>query len=336
MRSVYFLVGIFVPFAYGAGEFLVLHHPKSVVFKSHEVIKESLLKEVYSAAVGFTTQQDTNWQGMYLSDPFHLAEALVIVEVDGVATLGTAKGHRFPLRTDEEADSTYNALEKRIKEHSPSDSNNLVHIDLSEGITAIEKYEIFSGIKNAIPESYVSGNLKASVEEDRLFLEEVAMLNAVADRIESGVVKRDYKIDVFWFKIAGLHAVSDLHGENSTSTKEAKQILTEAILKLNEAYKRVYNGAVLTTIIVSDASHTRTSRSLMQANEETKAKADDEPKNLAKNYNENYPVMFNIMLWYGVLMVFTLMAICMFIGNMDPGRDSIIYRMTSTRIKKDN
>lgn len=24
------------------------------------------------------------------------------------------------------------------------------------------------------------------------------------------------------------------------------------------------------------------------------------------------------------------------IGNMDPGRDSIIYRMTSTRIKKDN
>lgn len=329
-------MGLFVPFVCGAGEFTILHHPKSAVFKGHEAIKQSLLKEVYSAAVGFTTQQDTNWQGMYLTDPFHLAEAIVTVEVDGVTSLGTAKGHRFPLRTDEDEDTTYNALERRVREHSPSDSNHLVYIDLSEGISAIEKYHIFSGIKNVIPESYVSVNLKASVEEDRIFLEEVAMLNAIADRIETGEVKRDYKIDVYWFKISGLHAVSDLHGENSTSTKEAKQILTEAILKLNEAYKRAYNGAVLTTIVVSDASHTRVSRSLMQSNDEN-AKADGEmPLNLAKNYNENYPVMFNIMLWYGVLMVFTLMAICMFIGNMDPGRDSIIYRMTSTRIKKDN
>lgn len=35
-------------------------------------------------------------------------------------------------------------------------------------------------------------------------------------------------------------------------------------------------------------------------------------------------------------MVFSLLAISMAIGGMDPGRDSIIYRMTSTRMKKDN
>jgi len=32
----------------------------------------------------------------------------------------------------------------------------------------------------------------------------------------------------------------------------------------------------------------------------------------------------------------SLLAICYAIAAMDPGRDSIIYRMTSTRIKKDN
>lgn len=58
--------------------------------------------------------------------------------------------------------------------------------------------------------------------------------------------------------------------------------------------------------------------------------------NLAKSYQQNYSVMFNIILWFGVVMFFSLLAICMAIGNMDPGRDSIIYRMTSTRIKKDN
>lgn len=58
--------------------------------------------------------------------------------------------------------------------------------------------------------------------------------------------------------------------------------------------------------------------------------------NLAKEYAESYPVVFNIILWFGVVMFFSLLAICLAIGNMDPGRDSIIYRMTSTRIKKEN
>lgn len=57
---------------------------------------------------------------------------------------------------------------------------------------------------------------------------------------------------------------------------------------------------------------------------------------MAKEYGEDYPVIFNIILWFGIIMLFSLLAICMAIGYMDPGRDSIIYRMTSTRMKKDN
>lgn len=58
--------------------------------------------------------------------------------------------------------------------------------------------------------------------------------------------------------------------------------------------------------------------------------------NLAPAYSENYPVIFNIILWFGVVLAFSLLAISYAIATMDPGRDSIIYRMTSTRIKKDN
>lgn len=58
--------------------------------------------------------------------------------------------------------------------------------------------------------------------------------------------------------------------------------------------------------------------------------------NLSAEYDDSYPVIFNIILWFGVAMLFSLIAICHVIGTMDPGRDSIIYRMTSTRMKKDN
>lgn len=62
----------------------------------------------------------------------------------------------------------------------------------------------------------------------------------------------------------------------------------------------------------------------------------NEDLNLAKAYDDNYPVIFNIILWLGVVIAFSLFAISYAIATMDPGRDSIIYRMTSTRIKKDN
>lgn len=58
--------------------------------------------------------------------------------------------------------------------------------------------------------------------------------------------------------------------------------------------------------------------------------------NLAKTYTDDYPVIFNIILWFGVVLAFSLLAISYAIAYMDPGRDSIIYRMTSNRIKKDN
>ncbi|XP_043247992.1 ATPase H(+)-transporting accessory protein 2 isoform X2 [Colletes gigas] len=58
--------------------------------------------------------------------------------------------------------------------------------------------------------------------------------------------------------------------------------------------------------------------------------------NLAKVYSADYPIIFNILLWFGVVFVFSLLAICIAISQMDPGRDSIIYRMTSNRMKKDN
>lgn len=53
-------------------------------------------------------------------------------------------------------------------------------------------------------------------------------------------------------------------------------------------------------------------------------------------YPEDYAAIFNILLWFGVVFVFTLIAIVYALMDMDPGRDSIIYRMTSTRMKKDN
>lgn len=84
-------------------------------------------------------------------------------------------------------------------------------------------------------------------------------------KIEASPVKNDYIPDVYWFRVTALHALVDLHGENSTAAKEAKQLLNDVIIRLNNAFVRSYHGKVLVSVIVSDASHTRRTRSILAA-----------------------------------------------------------------------
>lgn len=57
--------------------------------------------------------------------------------------------------------------------------------------------------------------------------------------------------------------------------------------------------------------------------------------NVASDYNEDYPAVFNIILWTMVILALTVYGISWGMWNMDPGKDSIIYRMTAQRQRRD-
>ncbi|VDN58652.1 unnamed protein product [Dracunculus medinensis] len=51
--------------------------------------------------------------------------------------------------------------------------------------------------------------------------------------------------------------------------------------------------------------------------------------------SEDYPAMFAIFAGCGIILSVSVFFIVVGLWNMDPGKDSIIYRMTTTRMKKD-
>lgn len=61
----------------------------------------------------------------------------------------------------------------------------------------------------------------------------------------------------------------------------------------------------------------------------------DNPYNLAYKYNYDYAVIFNIILWLMIILALAVIAISYNLWNMDPGYDSIIYRMTNQKIRLD-
>jgi len=57
--------------------------------------------------------------------------------------------------------------------------------------------------------------------------------------------------------------------------------------------------------------------------------------NLGKSYSDIYPAIFNIILWLMIALGLAVASVSYCIWFMDPGRDSVIYRMTANRMKKD-
>lgn len=115
-----------------------------------------------------------------------------------------------------------------------------------------------------------------------------------------------------------------------TSESEANKLLTTTLKKLNDVIQKVYENEALVAVITipSIAHQSRSKRAAEDGTEENK-------HNLADLASANYPVVFNIILWFSLVMVFALVAISLALGNVED-KDSIIYRMTGARGKKDN
>lgn len=122
------------------------------------------------------------------------------------------------------------------------------------------------------------------------------------------------------------------HDPSTPAYLESFKILRSAISSLDNAANKAFNGNGFISVLAT-AGTIQHSRAKRQA-EATPAASNEH--GIVDGYDSNYPVIFNIVLWFTILMLLVLLAISLAIGGMDPGRDSIIYRMTSTRMKKDN
>lgn len=328
------IAALCVAAAAAEGEVQILHSPDSLHFHGHERLSQDTLQEVLSASLGFTIEKSSDWKGLRILDPFQYSEAVVVLVVDGVKSLDSRipHAHRYPVTTTEHEEDTWQALRSRIDARFPHKvhNNSVYRVDLQD-IVMGDKSPLLDGVKVAQDARQYEA-LDSEIDEDAGFLKEVQVLKALTHQIETRGTSHDGLPDLYWIVLRGLHAVADRHTAEAAAVKEAKDIVSDAARALSDAFSAVYDGRVLVATFCTDSSHTRRARSLLQDGSDSTADFADPPA----EYSEDYPVIFNIILWFSVVLVFALIAITVAIADMDPGRDSIIYRMTSTRMKKDN
>lgn len=319
-RTIFLLFSLFV--AANCDQLSVLFSPKALEFRGHARLDVDSLPDVFGASLGYSVAKPTEWDGLTVRDPFNLANGVVIVVAEGIDSLKLENAHSYELYGGSGSESVSELM------HKTADHNGIsFEIDLKE---SSDSFSTPLGNVQPDDDEVQPQYLKAkSNKADADFLRQLAFINGLSDLL---VTSTDENIPAVHIVRVSLEALLAAHEPSSPAFAEAKKLLTTALLELQTAAEKAFDGAVVVGLVTS--TEAPLVRSKRQAEKPKQGETQD--FNIAKKYDSNYPVIFNIILWFSVVLVFSLLAISIAIATMDPGRDSIIYRMTSTRMKKDN
>lgn len=294
----------------GNGELTIHHSPNGINFKGSEPIDSSELPNILTTAIGSSSNMDDSWEGLTILTPFNYPKIAVIVEIEGLATVKVGD-NTYPLRT-----TINHQLTKDI-------------FTLKLGGNVITQNDIISA---DVTDDFKMEKLNPTDEAVIEFVKDLKLLKNLRQQVEKKI-----DVDAVWIQLKGLNRIVQLYGQSSGQSSEAVEILKNALDQLESNLENVYGEKFLLASITDDNHHTRHVRAADNNNSKPAADPKIKPNiNLSKRYDQNYSAIFNIILWTSIFLIAALISTAVFICTLDPGRDSIIYRMTTQRIKKEN
>lgn len=119
--------------ALASGELSILQSPPSIEFKGSDSLESETLSDVFAASIGYSVENPSGWNGLYINNPFNTPKSLLIVYVDGVEKLNLDKSKNYRLIGSASGDSL-NQLSSTVRQ-----SNSVVDLDLTQDFDSVRK-----------------------------------------------------------------------------------------------------------------------------------------------------------------------------------------------------
>ncbi|KAL5005120.1 hypothetical protein ScPMuIL_018576 [Solemya velum] len=332
-------------------ELVITHKPQYMTFQpTSSQLQASDIHKVISHSVGVSPGSDFQWGGLLHGSMFQRPKANVLISVIGYAgkdanplKLNTVA--KYSVENDVPAVDT-NYLSKLFRGAFIDQNPLMVDASVDQDMFNIQtEQEVFRKLPNTMlkmADRLMAGDsviqhlglrsLNTSTHSDLGLMGELQTMQDVVNTIrESPSLLKSKSPDLLSFTISGIKRVVDQHGEASPQAAEATNLVTDFIHKMTDEMRQLYKDNVVVEVLTMSPPP----KGLVRKVRSLKAMAAPKSLNLAPQYSEDFPVFFNIILWMVILIGITSFATSYAIWNMDPGRDSIIYRMTSQRLKKD-
>ncbi|XP_054724962.1 renin receptor-like [Uloborus diversus] len=352
--SIIFLTGI-LGCVYSVEEVVVVHAPDSVKFLSSEPIRSSSLGDIFSAMLAYTTRSKVEWHSMAAVTPWKRPEALAILEILGfdnnidlpldgskflLENVGDIAGQfDLPAHRSEERYFGKNGIMLHMHTGDELHESKIVQPVLLKSLPADpEKRLQLAMIDSELGQLIKDSTFNISVPSDVKLLTELATVKEFLKALSTHKsVVHDNIPDIYWLKLEGFENIVSTYGSNSFQFREGLRLLRQIISEFERVLRNTYDDNVVVVVIKENnipLSLSHRARKLLEATTEA-PDVRTNPYNLATKWDPMFPVTFMLMVFIGIVLTLSVLGISVAMWNMDPGRDSIIYRMTSQRMKKD-
>ncbi|RXG67359.1 Renin receptor [Armadillidium vulgare] len=294
------------------GEVTVNYSPSSLRFGSAGSLHTSEFDDVITTCMGYTPESLT-WRGLTVTSAFKYPVASVIF---GLKTEGVSikiEGISYELKEDVSLSNTFDAVKSLIG----SRAQRPVHF---------EKINVLDLI------SVAESKTLESTECSGLFIPQEISTFPNPDFIKKNSSASTNGQDIIFIQVESFAPLVVTYGAASPQVKEAIDLIRNALEQAKYVIRSLFEDKVIMFAAqVSSQNHIRRRRDVVIGAPQN----DSTSHNLAAEYGEDFPVIFNIVLILSIILIVAIIAVSVSMAFMDPGRDSIIYRMTNPRMKKD-
>uniref|UniRef100_A0A131YWD1 Renin receptor n=1 Tax=Rhipicephalus appendiculatus TaxID=34631 RepID=A0A131YWD1_RHIAP len=348
--------------------------PQAVKFVSCETIKSSQIGDVLSSILGFTVKPSDPWNSLAPVNPFKVPKTTLVLDFDGFDgdTTLDVSGKNFPLENDVSLQQQLELLSERTLERFAEQEPVVLYMKTGEKLYGAKMAypellltvspEVDSRLKEAVKDAELAkvlrdGTFNVSLPGDDQFAVELHTAKLMLEQLSRQATKGSTAPSVVWLRLSGLRHVVDRYTEESYQASHALRLIREFVDKAKNTLKKAYGDRALLVVITQNdktAGVVRKARSLLAVGDENEPPQKAEPAapppgeaaapaatkdggswNLATPWDHEAHVAFVLIGFVLLLLALALFGISVGLWFMDPGRDSIIYRMTTQRMKRD-
>lgn len=320
----------------------IAHSPSYVKFdNSNADISLSEVEKVLEALFGFTNHQDLKYAGLGALNPYELPSSAVLLSLYGGDNyMQQSQGHKVNLKVDD-VHVTLSALKHRLNQVY---SHQVQVIELNHNSQPGDLSGLLMGmdgskqVANKLVGDLRPGTVLVNSTDPQVerLLTQVSLVLQTLARISQPIeADQPGPADFYSFELE-LPVIGD-----EAVNGEVNALVTSLSDKIEQVMREIY-GEDYVSLVLSlpkdSIKLSRKARSLLAEKTPAESSTMDDliaKAGVADEWTEDYPVIFHIILWLTVFMALLVIFVTVGMMSMDPGTDSIIYRMTTTRMKKD-
>uniref|UniRef100_A0A0N5C7C4 Renin receptor n=1 Tax=Strongyloides papillosus TaxID=174720 RepID=A0A0N5C7C4_STREA len=299
--------------------------PSSISIPDSSEVDDFLLSSISTLnnnLMGLSAKMDKEFID-FTGDLFSRPKALVVIQVKGVEEIGGTSSGEY--KSTDEGVVDVSSTEDIIKETYGSSAQynildgSIVGGKLAESIKSFDVSE--DSVKTKIP----------------LLRQELLEVERMIKYLENEGPRLDVSApEVYNIHISGLLNAIATPKELEAAQKEVEKVLDQ----LTEVFKKIYGEQVIVEVISTSADQENVEKHSIYKRD-TQANGPMTIQEIRKKYNVysftqgDYPAIFAIFAGVSIILAVAVLFIAVGMWTMDPGKDSIIYRMTTTKLKKD-